>query len=462
MTQLFALWIWFMRLNAIARYALMSLAVVAVAVLAGFLWIVTGPGPMDFAGGQSMALAQYRGADPTGVPAALRRASLIERGQYLARASDCTACHTAPGGKPFAGGLAINTPFGTLYSSNITPDKQTGIGTYSDADFLKAVHRGIAPGGKHLYPAMPYDTYAYMTDSDALAIKAYLFSLGPVHQMTPKSALTFPFNQRWLMAIWQFLLVPDTRFEPNTAQSAEWNRGAYLSEAMAHCGDCHTPRNLMQAPDNRSKFSGAAAAGWRAYNITADGTGVGSWTNQALADYLATGHAAGHGTASGTMGEAVDHSFSYLTKGDIRALVVYLRSIPAITSSDLPATLAGPAPESHQQGVPMALDPRGKRVFEGACASCHAWSGVSPLTPLATLTGARAVNDPVATNVAQIVISGTTRKTAHGMVTMPAFGAAYSDAEIAAVANYVTARFGSTGSKITTGEVAALRQQVSR
>ncbi len=253
------------------------------------------------------------------------------------------------------------------------------------------------------------------------------------------------------------------RFEPVATRGAQWNRGAYLAESLAHCGDCHTPRNLAFALDNRRKFAGDVEAGWRAYNITADkGTGIGAWTEEALAGYLAAGHAKGHGTASGTMGEAVDHSFSYLTRSDIHDLVVYLRSVPATPSADLPATLAGPASDSHKQGVSIAYDRHGKQVFEGACASCHAWSGVSPLTPLATLTGARAVNDPSATNVAQIVISGTTRKTDHGTVAMPAFGAVYSDVEIAAVANYVTARFGSTGSKITADQVAKLRAQASR
>ena len=453
----------FQRLRPVLRYGAVGIAVVGTILIGTFLWIVAGPGPMDFAPDNTVALSEYHQNNPTGVPADLKAPSLVARGQYLARAADCTACHTAPGGEPFAGGLVINTPFGTIYSPNITPDRTTGIGNYRDADFLDALHRGIAPGGRHLYPAMPYDSYSYMTDADALAIKAYLFSLAPVRKIVPDSKLAFPFNQRWLMAIWQTLFNADIRFRPNTQQSAEWNRGAYLSEALAHCGDCHTPRNLMQALDNRSKFSGAAAAGWIAYNITGDrGTGVGAWSNQALADYLASGHAVGHGTASGTMGEAVDHSFSYLTSSDIRALVVYLRSVPAITSSDLPASLAGPAPDSHKQGVPPDLDPRGKLVFEQACASCHGWTGVSQLTPYATLTGARAVNDPRAANIAQIVISGGKRKTNDGAAVMPAFGPTYSDAEIAAVANYVAARFGNVRSKIRADDVAGLRRQASR
>ena len=203
------------------------------------------------------------------------------------------------------------------------------------------------------------------------------------------------------------------------------------------------------------------AAGWHAYNITSDkGTGVGAWPDDALVSYLSTGHATGYGTASGPMGEAVDHSFSRMTPEDIRALVAYLRSVPPIVSTDLPATLAPPAPPSHKNGGGTA-DARGKMVFEGACVSCHGWTGQSALSPFATLTGARAVNDPEAINVAQIVISGTKRHTPPGAVSMPAFGNAYSDAEIAAVANYVTARFGSKGSQITAQDVAALRKQTA-
>jgi mono/diheme cytochrome c family protein len=272
----------------------------------------------------------------------------------------------------------------------------------------------------------------------------------------------FPFNQRWAMNFWSVLFNPDARFEPDASKSLEWNRGAYLAEALAHCGECHTPRNLAFALDNRKKFAGALTAGWRAFNISSDkATGVGSWSDADLTSYLSIGHAAGHGTASGPMGEAVDQSFSQLAPEDIRAVVAYLRSIPAVTSTDLPATLAPPAPTSHRDGGGTP-DPRGKMVFEGACVSCHGWSGESPIAPFATLTGAWTVNDPGATNVAQIVISGTKRNTPADTVSMPAFGNAYSDAEIAAVANYVTSRFGSKGSRLTARDVAELRKQTSQ
>jgi mono/diheme cytochrome c family protein len=447
-------------MSAAARI-LFSVAAIVVVALAIGIWFIRGPDPMDFAGGPKVALADYKGAKPTVVPASLAQANIVARGEYLAKAADCMVCHTTEGGKEYAGGLGFKLPFGTLYSTNITPDKETGIGNYSDQDFLNAVHRGVRRDGARLYPAMPYTSYTYMTDDDALAIKAYLFSLAPVHAPAPANTLAFPFNQRWGMIFWSALFNPDTRFTPDTSKSPEWNRGAYLSEALAHCGECHTPRNLAFALNNRQKFAGALTAGWRAFNITSDKeTGVGGWRDDDLIAYLSIGHAAGHGSASGPMGEAVDHSFSQFAPEDIRAVVAYLRSVPPMTSTDLPATTAPPAPASHKDG-PTA-DARGKMVFEGACVSCHGWTGESSVSPFATLTGAWAVNDPTATNVAQIVLSGTTRHNPPDALSMPAFGNAYSDDEIAAVANYVTARFGSKGSKLTAKDVADLREQTSQ
>src|SRR5580658_530413 len=436
-------------------------AIVIVAVVAAgvFFWLV-GPGPMAFAGGQTVALSDYREADPTGVPANLAGADQIKRGEYLIRAADCEVCHTAPGGAAFAGGLAIPLPFGTLYSTNVTSDKETGIGDYSDADFLNAVQRGIRKDGSRLYPAMPYPSYTYITDADALAIKAYLFSRPPVHEANRADTLGFPFNQRWSMIFWSWAFNANSRFAPNTAQSAQWNRGAYLAEALAHCGECHTPRNLAFALNNRKKFAGAETAGWHAFNITSDkGTGIGGWSDDEVLAYLTTGHALNRGTAAGPMGEAVDESFSHMAPSDIRALVVYLRSVPAISEPDLPATIAPAAPpRPDEDRTAVAL---GKKVFQEACVSCHDWSGISAISPYATIAGARAVNDPKATNIAQIVISGTRRSTPNGIISMPAFGAAYSDIEIAAVANYVTARFGSEPSKVTEKTVADLRGETS-
>jgi mono/diheme cytochrome c family protein len=299
-----------------------------------------------------------------------------------------------------------------------------------------------------------------MSDNDVLAIKSYLFSLPTAHVPNRPDALQFPFNQRWAMIFWAWAFNPNTRFEPNTAKSVEWNRGAYIAEALAHCGECHTPRNVALALDNRRKFGGAVAAGWRAHDITSDpATGIGSWSDDEVFAYLAKGHAKGRGTASGPMGEAVDNSFSQMEPADIRALVTYLRSIPAVASSE-PATIAPPAPVSPKEGG-VVTNSLGRKVFEQACASCHSWTGVSALSPFATISGTRRVNDPNATNVAQIVISGS-RRSMPGAMSMPAFGSTYSDSEIAAVANYVTARFGGAASKLSGQDVAELRSQTAR
>ena len=288
------------------RIAIVVIAAIVIVPIGAFAWRIFGPGPLAFAGRSTVALTDYREASPTGVPADLAKADAIRRGEYLAKAADCMVCHTMPSGEAFAGGLAFPLPFGTLYSTNITPDNETGIGNYTDQDFLNAVRQGIRKDGARLYPAMPYTSYTFMIDADALAIKAYLFSLPAAQKQNQRDSLRFPFNQRWAMIFWSWAFNPNTRFAPNAAKSAEWNRGAYIAEALAHCGDCHTPRNLAFALDNRWKFSGAVAAGWRAYNITSDkGTGIGSWSNEEVFAYLVKGHAMGRGTASGPMGEAV-------------------------------------------------------------------------------------------------------------------------------------------------------------
>jgi mono/diheme cytochrome c family protein len=428
-------------------------------IIVGLFWLI-GPGPLDFNKGTRVSVANFHAADPTGVPASLVQAPLVRRGEYLAKAADCLVCHTARGGGAFAGGLAFQLPFGTIYSTNITPDKKTGIGEYTDAQFLAAVRGGIRRDGAHLYPAMPFTSYSYMTDADALAIKAYLFSLEPLDAPAPSNRLAFPFNQRWAVGIWSAMFNANRRFEPNAEQSADWNRGAYIAEALAHCGECHTPRNLAFALNNRRKFGGAITAGWHAYNISSDSqTGVGAWNDSDLLAYISRGHALGHGTAAGPMGEAVDESFSGLDPSDVRALVVYLKSVPGTLERGFTTPVAQAAPASHREGVDA--DHRGKVVYEAACASCHGWSGESPLTQYATLTGARAVNDPHGTNAAQIVINGMKRTTPEGITQMPAFGEAYSDQEIADVVNFVTGRFGSVASTLDAAGIAKLRRQAA-
>jgi mono/diheme cytochrome c family protein len=436
------------KLPAIAAAAAVAVVIVAVAMM------VADPGPLSFAAGHPVPLSHYGGRDPTGAPSELRGAALIQRGEYLARAADCEACHTAPGGIPYAGGAAFQTPFGTLYSTNVTPDEQTGIGKYTDAAFLDVLHKGVRLDGARLYPAMPYASYTYMTDPDALAVKAYLFSLTPVHAPARPYALSFPFNHRRLMVVWSALFNPDKRFEPNADRDPDWNRGAYLAEALGHCGECHTPRNLLEALNNRKKFAGMIVDGWIAYNITRDhSSGIGAWSDADLAQYLSTGHADARGTAAGPMGEAVDRGLSHLTDHDIAALVTYLRSVPAV-ASDLPPPNKNP-PGASAPGV--HLDSHGRLVFARSCAGCHGLEGVSPYSPYATLTGLRSVNDPTGMNVVEIVLSGYHKQVPDDKSTMPALASMLSDEDIANVANYVTGRFGKRASTLTPEDVAKQR-----
>jgi mono/diheme cytochrome c family protein len=428
-------------------------------VIGGVLgYVLLLPGTTDFAPGKRVSLAAYDGHDPTGVPKELANATLVQRGEYLTRAADCVVCHTAKGGTPFIGGRAFVLPFGTLYSTNITPDVETGIGRYSDADFLNTVHRGIGRDGKRLYPAMPYPSYTLMSDVDALAIKAYLFTLAPVHAPTTPDTLAFPFNQRALMSLWSALFNHDQRYKPNNDQSAEWNRGAYLVEAMGHCGECHTPRNVFFSLNNRDKFQGAVQAGWRAYNITADpDSGIGHWSNTDIAHYLSSGDAAGRGAASGPMGEAVDESTSRLSPSDIAAMATYLRTIPARRSDDLAAPRMTPAAAEDEPDDRQDSTARTQEIYAEACAGCHGWSGKDSVISTANLTGTRAVNDPTAINVVQIVLRGAAHRAAEDGADMPSFDGVFSDADIAALANYVTARFGVRSAQLSASDIAKLR-----
>ena len=384
----------------------------------------------------------------------------LARGATLAALGDCAVCHTTENGPPLAGGRGVPTPFGTVHAANITPDPDTGIGRWSPEAFRRAMRDGIDDEGGHLYPVLPYPHFTRATDGDLAALYAFLMTRRPVRRETPANHLPFPFNWRPLLAGWNLLFLRPGPWQPDPSHDAEWNRGAYLVEAMGHCGECHTPRNLLQALNHREKFAGAVQSGWRAYNITSDAkSGIGAWSEAELAQYLSGGHADGRGTAAGPMGEAVDNSLHYLTQGDIAAIVAYLRSVPRISSSDLGEPKATPAPASHNEGVAANVDARGKAIYAGACAGCHDWTGRSPVLDSATLTGVRSVNDPTATNVVQVILRGAQRSDSDAGTSMPAFGHAYSDEEIASLANYVTARFGAQPSAVTAQSIAKLRAQ---
>jgi mono/diheme cytochrome c family protein len=441
---------------------LVILGIVLVAVASAGWLALRSSDPTVFAKGKRVELADFHGPDPTGVPARLAVADVVARGEYLARAADCAACHIAPGGKAFAGGLAFKLPMiGTLYSTNITPDPETGIGKWSDDEFVRALHDGVGRGSKHLYPAFPYASYALMTRSDALAIKAYLFSLKPIKYTPPSNNMSFPFNQRYLMVFWNALFKPAHRFQPNTDQSAEWNRGAYLVEALGHCGDCHTPRNILFGLNNHRKFAGAITQAWKAYNITPDSSwGIGSWSDEQLQGYLSRGHADGRGSAGGPMAEVVDYSLNFLSDADISAMITYLKSVPS--NSDARDDAAAPTPSSQQEVNPTPSEPipnRGLHVFEGACTSCHGLDGKGVVSTYASLLGGRAVNDPAGTNATQALLDGTHLRIAKTAGFMPGFEGGYSDPEIAAVVNYLIGRFGKSAPAVTSDDIAKRRQE---
>lgn len=392
-------------------------------------------------------------------------ADVLARGEYLAKAADCIACHTVPGsGKTFAGGVPFKLPFGTLYSSNITADEATGIGSWSDDDFVRAVHDGVRKDGQHLYPAFPYTSYTQLSRSDVLAIKAYLFSLPKISQPEQANELKFPFNQRWAMGFWNAAFFKDQRFQPDPEQSPEWNSGKYLAVALAHCGECHTPRNLGFGLEHGNELAGESLQGWRAYNITSDQVhGIGAWSDSDIASYLSTGHADGRGTASGPMAEAVENSLRYLNAADTASLVTYLRSVPAREGKDPITVDAQPAPvmassNAAPGGDSANADNPGLKLFEGACASCHQWNGKGQETPYASLVGTRGVNDVHGSNITQIVLHGSDLRAQGANIFMPSFGSAYSDTEVAALANYVIGHFGNKQGMVTPEDVATRRK----
>lgn len=385
---------------------------------------------------------------------------LVARGRYLATAADCAACHTVPGGRPFAGGVSFKLPFGTIFAPNITPDSEYGIGAWSEAEFVRALREGVGRHGEDLYPAFPYTSYAKLSNDDALAIRAYLATLEPVHTSVPSNDLMFPFDQRRLMRAWKLLFFDSKPFTPDSARSAAWNRGSYLVNGLAHCGECHTPRNLLFASKTAEQLSGGVVDGWKAWNITPDPeTGIGRWRDADLIAYLSSGHASGHGTASGSMREAVEMSLGQLTRRDIEDMVTYLRSVPP-RRTDVAETVseASPSLVSSMRWVPgPGGDGTGKRVFEAACASCHAYDGSGRQSKRASLFGAHMLGDPAGDNLVRLLLGGSRSRDDAPDTAMPAFGAAYTDVEIAAVANYSIARFGGKTGQVTPRQVATAR-----
>src|ERR1700678_4330110 len=286
----------------------------------------------------SSLIAPGRAQDKVGTSLDQQNFGQIERGQYLAIAGDCTSCHSVPGsGQPFAGGRSIETPFGIVVGANITPDSETGIGAWSDESFVRALREGKGHDGELLYPAMPYPYYTKLTESDALAIRAYLNTVKPVRNAVVSNKLPFPFDVREGMAAWNALYFKNGEFKPDATKSAEWNRGAYLVEGLGHCGACHTPKSALGGDDRARAFQGYALQGWFAPNITNDNErGLGRWSVADIVAYLKNGHNVTT-SSTGIMAEEITLSSSHMTDADLTAIATFLKDQPGQTASPPPA-----------------------------------------------------------------------------------------------------------------------------
>ncbi|HWX00334.1 cytochrome c [Collimonas sp.] len=396
-------------------------------------------------------------------------ADQIKRGEYLAKAADCIACHTVDPAKPFAGGYPLATPFGTIYGPNITADKETGIGDWSDDQFVRALHEGIDDEGKRLYPAFPYASFTKLSRDDVLAIKAYLFSLPPIQQKMPENKLPFPLNQRWLMAGWNLFNFTPGELKTDTAKSPEWNRGNYLVNGLAHCQECHTPRNLTMGLDLKRSFGGAQLGGWTAFNISPDPvSGVGGWKDEELVQYLKTGVVPGKASAAGGMAEAIEHSLQYLTDDDLKAIVTYLRSAPAVSdAADKKPRYAWGQPaddDAEIRGIAAVSVSSnasgGAELFSGNCASCHSASGsgvVGGYYPSLFNNSVVGARDPG--NLLMVILNGVQRRGAKEETFMPGFAGHLNDGQIAMLANYVVKQYGHADTPPITPEQVKVQRQ---
>ncbi|SDD14169.1 c-type cytochrome [Bradyrhizobium brasilense] len=391
------------------------------------------------------AAAQQKAADP----------AVLAKGEYLARAGDCIACHTAREGKTFAGGLPMKTPFGTLYTSNITPDPQTGIGTWTSDQFYQMMHNGRFPDGGLVYPAMPFASYTKVTREDSDAIYAYLRTVPPARQLNKPHDLTFPFNNRSLILGWRTLFFREGEFKPDPTKSAEWNRGNYLVEGLGHCGMCHTPINALGGSKQSQAFEGGLIPmqNWYAPSLTSNKeTGLGDWTIEEIVDYLRKGVSA-KGAVYGPMAEVVYNSLQYLNDDDARAMAVYLKGLAQ-----------GGPPEKASTSLPSAesslLLSFGKSIYDRDCASCHGATGQGMPPDYPPLAGNQSIQMVSAVNPIRMVLNGgyppgtSGNPMPHGM---PPFAQKLSDDEVAAVVTYIRTAWGNRGEPVSARQANELR-----
>jgi len=379
-----------------------------------------------------------------------------ERGEYLARAGNCGSCHTAPGGAAMAGGVAFETPFGKIYSTNITPDPQFGIGNWSEAQFAQALRKGVRPDGTHLYPVFPYTAYTKVTDEDASALFAYLKSVPASSEATPKNEMSFPFNQRWLMGLWKALFFEEGPYQPVAAQSKEWNRGAYLVEGLGHCSACHSPRNFLGAERSSAAMTGGtyldrvpsgAIRPWSAPNLTSAASGLGEWSVEDIAAYLKQGRNA-HVSVSGPMNEVILNSTQHLSDEDVRAMSVYLKSLPAHEGQN-----SSPASDE--------VMAEGSLVYDVHCGTCHLPTGAGSEdtgTALARFSPIVQANDPA--SLINIILYGPPLPEPNlpaKWQKMEPFAEKLTDEEVAQLASFVRGSWGNKAGAVTAEQVAKQR-----
>lgn len=384
--------------------------------------------------------------------AASEMAATPEQGRYLAAVGNCVSCHTRPGGAPFAGGLPFMTPLGTLYSTNITPDAQTGIGSWSAADLRRAMQRGVARNGSHLFPAFPYPSFTKASDADISAIYAYLRTVPAVRYRPPDNGLMFA--MRWPMVLWNGLFFKPGRFVINLSQSAQWNRGAYLIAGLGHCGSCHTPRNLLLAEQADRAYQGGVLRSavskrqerlWSAVDLTNGARGLGAWSVPELTQYFQTGVSARAGSF-GPMNEVIVNSLKALAPEDLRAMAIYLKSLPARAYADAPVSA-----QQVREGAP---------IYKARCEKCHGRSGRGGMFSGPPLAGSAVVQAENPASLINVILYGAdmAKEVSYGeWETMPAYASLLSDAQVQAVSNYVRGSWGNRAGAVGSKSVAAQR-----
>ena len=378
--------------------------------------------------------------------------SLVQRGKTLVDAGDCLPCHTKDETKPFAGGRAIETPFGTIYSPNITPDRDTGIGAWSDEEFYQALHNGVGPDGTRLYPAFPYPYFTKMPREDVMAVRAYLNTLQPIASARPDNKLTWPLNHRVFMSGWNRLFFTPGAFTPDPARSAEWNRGAYLVEGPGHCGACHTPKNAFGGDKSGEALRGGQLQDWFVPNISNDShNGLGAWSADEIVEYLKTGRN-GKSGASALMSEVVTHSTAKMSDADLRAIATYLKTMPG---SAEPQAVAAPD---------RAVMDAGKAIYLDSCSACHRsdGGGVAHMFPPLARNANVQSDDP--TTVLRMILQGARTAVTDPRPTpssMPAYGWKLDDAQVAAVATYVRNAWGNAAPAVSAEQVGSLKTRLT-